>query len=75
MLTTFINAFVKSGFMGTFKNVQGEVYETSFPVSDVIKSLKAAGFKKVVIYDEDFKKIRSKRKANKLERIYLASLK
>ena len=65
-LTTHINAFVKSGFMGTFKNVTGDVVETSFPVKDVIKMLKDAGFKKVVMYTEDFKKVRSKGKANKL---------
>lgn len=75
MLTTYINAFVKSGFMGTFKNITGEVTETSFNVKDVIKMLKAAGFKKIIMYNEDFKKIKSKRKANNIERLYLACLK
>ncbi|MCQ2978201.1 MAG: class I SAM-dependent methyltransferase [Clostridia bacterium] len=69
VLTTNINAFVKANYFGTYRNIKEQAKETSFEIKDVLKMLKIAGFKKVTMYDETFKKI-SAGKASKAKRVY-----
>ena len=76
IITTHINAFIKTNYFGTYKNIKEDVKETSFRVEEIIEMLKEAGFKKIELYDQDLIKHRFFiGKLNKEERIYISATK
>ena len=75
-LTTKVNAFVKTNYFGTYKNVREEVTETSFKLTEIARMLKKAGFKKVVMYRDDMKKyIFNYKRLEKNQRVYIVAKK
>lgn len=76
IITTHINAFIKTNYFGTYKNIKEDVKETSFKVEEIILMLKEAGFKKIELYDQDLVKHKFLiSKLNKEERIYISAMK
>lgn len=73
-ITSKVNAFVKTNYFGTYKNIREEITETSFKLSEIARMLRKKGFKKISMYNMDLKKyIFNYGRLEKEERVYIVA--